>query len=203
MSVEIKTMVYELSKLIESSSEEEVNQLLSSFSCERNLEVQFFLHRNAILNEKRGFTKTYLVTNSDEPYDLVGFFSYNISSFIIGTGTSNTSHRLVTGFKEGHLTFPTLLLCQLGRADRYKGVVPGDYILTFFFSIAKAISKQTYIRTVSVEYDADNDFLDDYYTLNVHDYEKKYGMSKLYCFHKIQLNKKEKSDQYLAAMRII
>ncbi|MFT8311046.1 MAG: hypothetical protein ABF629_07770 [Sporolactobacillus sp.] len=202
MSDKIDTKVYELSTLVESSSEEEVNQLLSSFSCEKNPHVQNYLHHKAILNEQRCVTKTYLVINSEEPYDIVGFFSYNISSFVLEDEISNSSRKYVTGFKNGHRTFPTLLLCQFGRADRYKGVVSGDYILTSFLSLAKVIAKQTYIRTVSIEYDADNDFLDDYYTLDINDYEKKYEKAKLYCFHKIQLNKKPDSNQFLAALRI-
>ncbi|SFG73698.1 hypothetical protein SAMN02982927_02614 [Sporolactobacillus nakayamae] len=48
MPDKIETKVYKLSTLVESSSEEEVNQLLSSFSCEKNPHVQNYLHHKAI-----------------------------------------------------------------------------------------------------------------------------------------------------------
>ncbi|RYL93654.1 hypothetical protein [Sporolactobacillus sp. THM19-2] len=202
MTDKIKMGIFELSDLIQTSTKEEVNQLLSSFSCVKNPDVQNFLNQRAISNDVRQFAKTYLVVNQYEPRDIIGFFSFNISSFSIINDVSNSSHKYVTGFKDGHETFPTLLLCQFGRADRYKGIVPGDELLTIFLSLAKDINSRTYIRTVSVEYDADNTFLDDFYSMDASSYEKKYGRAKLYHFRKIQLNKKPKGDQFLAALRL-
>ncbi|WKB35022.1 hypothetical protein QS257_14890 [Terrilactibacillus sp. S3-3] len=157
MPAEIDTKkVVHLSEMLKNVSEEEVRNLLSSFSCEANPEVQYFLRDKAIQNEYRSFTKTYLVLNVDEPYDIVGYFSIIVSDFIFEDEVSRTLKDKITSNKEARC-FPTLLICQLGRADRYKDVVSGNFVLQLCMKIAQQIYDLCKLRIVTVEFNEHSD----------------------------------------------
>ena len=53
--------------------EQELHELLSSFSCPLSLDVEYFLRHNAIDFTKKNQSVTYLVFNDEN--DLVGYFS--------------------------------------------------------------------------------------------------------------------------------
>jgi hypothetical protein len=73
-----------LKDLLNELEEDRVKDVLSSFSCHQNLDVERFLHTKAIEFEKRGYATTYLVYASykDKP-TLAGYFTLAHKQFII------------------------------------------------------------------------------------------------------------------------
>ena len=60
-------------ELIESVGEDEVQEILSNFSCEKNDEIEHFLKKNAVDFAKKKMSITHLVFNQEA--ELVGYFS--------------------------------------------------------------------------------------------------------------------------------
>lgn len=67
-----------LSDLLEQLGEDEAKDILSSFSCPLNADVEKFLREKAIEFSKRGFSKTHLVywtTQDEKEKELVGYYT--------------------------------------------------------------------------------------------------------------------------------
>ena len=59
--------------LIDLVGEEEVEKILSDFSCEKNMEIEFFVKKSAIDFSKKKMSVTYLVF--DEEMELAAIFA--------------------------------------------------------------------------------------------------------------------------------
>jgi hypothetical protein len=74
--------VISLSSLVEAANNEvDVFHYLSSFYCLNNKDVESFLHKNAILNEKRALTQTSLIIDENNNNEIIGYFTLLIKSF--------------------------------------------------------------------------------------------------------------------------
>ncbi|TCN25499.1 GNAT family acetyltransferase [Mesobacillus foraminis] len=154
-----------LQSLIEiSKQDEEVTEYLSSFSTKNNEDVENFLKNNAIPNEKRSLTRTFLVVDDENDNEIVGYFTILVKPFDIIEGVSQGLRKRLTENKKATV-FNSILIAQLGRSDSYKGLVPGDIILQFALENCKLIYDLSGLRIVCVEYD-DNPFLNDFYLKN-------------------------------------
>ena len=68
-------------------------QVLSGFSCPRNLDVERFLKKNAIEFTKKNQSVTYLVFSLDsDNMDLVGYFSIALKRIIFYFKSSKARH---------------------------------------------------------------------------------------------------------------
>ncbi len=100
--------------------EENLNQLLSEFSCPKNLDVEHFLKKNAIEFTKKNQSVTYLVfdVNND---DFVGYFTIALKSLTIrGETISKTTKKKIERISELHkdtqtYTMSAYLIAQLGK----------------------------------------------------------------------------------------
>jgi hypothetical protein len=156
--------VISLSSLIEAaSSEDEIKEYLTSFSCSVNTDVESFLHNHAIENEKRSFTRTSLVIDETNNNDIIGYFTLMIKQFTFIEVTKSTKQRLAHN-KHAEV-FNSILIAQLGRSDNYKGKVPGNEILNLALHNCKLIYDLSGLRVVCVEYD-DKPILHDFYLGN-------------------------------------
>ncbi|RBP06178.1 hypothetical protein [Rossellomorea aquimaris] len=158
--------VISLSSLLEVAEDEnEIIHYLSSFKCEKNKDVESFLHSLAIPNENRAFTRTSLVVDDDQEseIEIIGYFTLLIKPFEITGEVSKESRRKLTGDKEA-VVFNSILIAQLGRSDRYKGAISGEVILGLALENCELIFDLTGLR-VCVEYD-DIPYLNDFYIKN-------------------------------------
>ena len=121
------------------SSEEKIDQILNAFSCVNNKDVDRFLKEKAVLFDKQGLSKTYLVyTSYKNEMVLVGYFTLANKSFVVkkNNGISKTLMKRISKFgqyddelKQYMISSP--LIAQLGKNEEYKGLISGDVLLSY------------------------------------------------------------------------
>ncbi|MCE4051853.1 hypothetical protein [Bacillus sp. Au-Bac7] len=127
-------------------------EYLSSFSCEKNKDVESFLHNKAIENEKRNFSRTSLVIDEENNHDIIGYFTVLVKNFDF-TDVSATLRKRLTGNKRAS-SFVTILIGQLARSDAYKDKVSGKQILDLTIEHCKNhIKRSTALEVVCVEFE--------------------------------------------------
>lgn len=128
----------------------EVYKYLSSFSCSKNKDVEGFLHKHAINNEKRNFSRTKLIVDSTNDY-IIGYYTLMIKDFDFLDNVSKTTRKALTNNKNAS-NFISLLIAQLGKSDMYKHKVPGEIILQSALETCKNVFDLTALQMVSVEH---------------------------------------------------
>ena len=142
--------VIPLSNLLTISSGEEINKLLSSFTCNSLLkgssDVEQFLHTKAIQFENLALSRTYLVMASyqSKPY-LAGYFSISNKSLVVPkkqfSSMSNSLKKKLMGLgyktEMANYEIKGILLGQLGKnyseeAIKAKGIT-GDELLALAY----------------------------------------------------------------------
>jgi hypothetical protein len=157
--------VVSLASLLEAALEEkEVFNYLSSFLCEKNKDVEIFLHIHAISNEKRAITRTSLIIDDENGNEIIGYFTLLVKPFDLTKVVSKESRRKLTGDKNASV-FNSILIAQIGRSDDYKRKISGDKILNFALENCLLIYNLVGLRIICVEYD-DIPVLNDFYLKN-------------------------------------
>ena len=116
--------------------EEELKQILSEFSCNKNPDVERFLKNDSIVFTKKNQSVTYLVFTNDDAV-LVGYFTIAIKPITVNTEKfSNTIKRKIARVSEvdeetGTYTLSAYLIAQLGKnfADGANEQVTGKQLL--------------------------------------------------------------------------
>ncbi|MEW5747561.1 MAG: hypothetical protein AB1793_02065 [Candidatus Thermoplasmatota archaeon] len=95
-----------------------ISQILKEFKCERDLDVQKFLRKNAIKYEESNRTRTYLLIEKEDPKGLrvVGYFSLALGTLRFGENIDGTTRKQLTG-SSSRENAPCYLLGQLGKDD--------------------------------------------------------------------------------------
>lgn len=110
-----------------------VQELLDSFSCTKNPEIDGFVHDKALLFAKRGLAVTYLVYSEDGL--LLGIFA--IANKMLTVDTSNIGSTVIKKLKtfgksdesSGRITVPGILIAQLGKNDENAGLIKGSELM--------------------------------------------------------------------------
>ena len=142
--------LFVLKDMIAELGEDKVTEILSSFLCPLNADVQGFLHSKAIEFEKRGYSTTYLVyTSYKNTPQLVGYFSLALKQLVVNgksvkkktrqngvAGLSKTLLKRLSAFSIydkdlGIHTIPAPLIGQLGKnyANSANKLITGDELL--------------------------------------------------------------------------
>ena len=156
--------VISLDSLIKASDEERLVTYLSSFCCNKNRNVESFLHTKAIQNEKRSLSRTSLVVDEENTFEIIGYFTLTIRHFKLQDEISKSTRQKLAGSRDADV-FSAILIAQLGRSDFYKGRVLGKEILDLALQNCKMIHNLSGMRVVCVEYD-DIPYLNDFYMVN-------------------------------------
>lgn len=169
--------VVNLSLLIDELGEEFTKEVLSTFSCPLNKDVEYFLEKKAISFAKQGWAQTHLVFASyRSEWVLVGYFALankyiRITSKGLGK-TSNTLKKRINKFatydpslKAYMLSCP--LIAQLGKnyTNGYDKLITGDELLNEACSKISRIQFDLGGRFAYVECE-DKPALIDFYTRN-------------------------------------
>jgi hypothetical protein len=128
--MEIK--IIPLLELLNNHSEQEVESKLSTFYCEKNLDVQNFLRENSIPYEKAHTARTYLLV--DETLDILAFYSLALKTICLEELVlTNGQKRKVKGYGNSKEDLYTgFLVGQLARNDNCrKEELTGNQILQF------------------------------------------------------------------------
>lgn len=100
--------------------ENDLKQILSEFSCEKNTDVEQFLKKQSIDFTKKNQSVTYLVLSTEDG-ELLGYFSITLKSLTIHSDTvSNSVERYLQRMSRpdeetGTYTLSAYLIAQLGK----------------------------------------------------------------------------------------
>ena len=113
-----------MQKLIKLSDEKILSDILSSFKCSIDKDIENFLVKKSVSFENRGKSRTFLFLDKENNFSVVAYFSIALHSFDL-FNLSNTKIKKLDGFnhknknkKIKHL--PSILIGQLGKNDNYK-----------------------------------------------------------------------------------
>lgn len=119
-----KYLVINIRKYLESHDprlgEEDLVQVLSEFSCEKNPDVEMFLKKNAIEFTKKNQSITYIVLSMEEG-ELLGYFTIALKPLTVrGETVSNTVKKKLLRISEldeetQTYTMSAYLIAQLGK----------------------------------------------------------------------------------------
>ena len=151
-----------LSDLLEQLGEDEAKDILSSFSCPLNADVEKFLREKAIEFSKRGFSKTHLVywtTQDEKEKELVGYYTIASKFITIQRNAVNSKearklreHGLFDE-KSGAFTVAAPLIAQLGKnySDGNNSLISGKDLLQMAIEKVKKVQNKVGGRFVYLE----------------------------------------------------
>jgi hypothetical protein len=120
--------LYQLSELIEQlPSNRKVRDLLHTFSCTINIDLEDFLHNKALTFEKHLRSRTYLYIDN-EIKKVAAYFTIAISTLHTDNISSETI-KILDGYQDNTKSIPCFLIGQLGKSDKYKDKKIGEFIL--------------------------------------------------------------------------
>lgn len=139
-----KYQVIKLETLLQQMGEEQTNRLLSSFICEKNMEVENFLHKNAVIFTKQKIAITFLVFQNSE---ILGYFT--LANKIVNVNSnslSKTMHKRISKFslqinieERSQLMAPFFMVAQLGKnfSPNLKSSITGKELLELAIEIVR------------------------------------------------------------------
>jgi len=145
-----------------------VEDAVSNFSCEKNLDVENFLREDAINREKRDLTRTYLIIDqnkfeSDNEINIVAYFSIALKTLIIPQTLSNSKIKKIDGFSKDAKDSIVYLIGQLARNDGYNTeAITGAEILARALNIISDIKDKIGGKVVLVECEDQKKVIDFY-----------------------------------------
>ncbi len=175
-----------VSDLLDQLGEDEVKDILSSFSCPLNADVEKFLKTKAIEFSKRGFSKTHLIywaTEDEQEKEFVGYYTI-ASKFITiqrSVVNSNEARKLrehgVFDSKANGYTIAAPLIAQLGKnyTDGNDSLIAGRDILQMAMEKVKKVQNEVGGRFVYLECEEKKKLMDFYET----NHFKQFGRRKL------------------------
>jgi hypothetical protein len=106
---------------------------LSHFCCEKNLDVQEFLHSKAAEFERRDLGRTYLIieddlTSLEGHIVILGYFTLAMKALILHPNISKEIKKKIANDKTAEIA-TGYLIGQLGKNDKYKEYIKGEEIL--------------------------------------------------------------------------
>ena len=170
--------------LMEECEDDQLQSLLSSFSCEQDRDIQNFLHNRAMLFERLDKSRTYLIADNEQisapgfkarNMTIYGYIKLSIKNFRAPETMSNRQRLLLDGFSakehgEPVEYFPCYLIGQLARNSNVpKDSVTGADLLLFAFDLIGKAFDAVGGRNILVEcrnvnhlvqFYLDNDFLE-------------------------------------------
>ncbi|EJE4563080.1 MULTISPECIES: hypothetical protein [Enterococcaceae] len=118
-------VVFSLGELLELYDEGELLDKLKQFTCEKEKDLEHFLHNKACTYENSEFGKTFLFIDkqklNENEFSIMGFFTNALTSYDISK-MGKKKQKKVLGSMPGRdnlNSFPAFLIGQLGRSDFY------------------------------------------------------------------------------------
>lgn len=132
--------IINLKDIYNSLGENQTKEIIQSFKCDLNKDVESFLKEKALEFSKQDFTRTFLVTSSYKSQDVVvGYFAIaNKATVVKKTVLSNTKRKRFLKYakydeeiKGYNVALP--LIGQLGKNfnNGYNKLITGDILLKF------------------------------------------------------------------------
>lgn len=110
--------VVHLGDMLEAFNDEDrCLRVIANFSCKLDEDIEYFLKKKAIINQKMGLSRTYLVyTSYKQEKVLAGYFALANKSLVIRNQVSGSLRKRITGFKNKEIKdLPVFLIGQLSK----------------------------------------------------------------------------------------
>jgi hypothetical protein len=128
------------------TSEETVKEVISTFYCSKDLDIESFLRNEnkAVLYENKSKSRTYFIFDEDGlkngEFVLLAYFTIAMQTLKIPDGTAASQIRKLDGLyakkgSEAITEIPAFLIGQLGKNDKYADKITGDELLEYAFSV--------------------------------------------------------------------
>lgn len=130
----MKLVTVDLKSIIEDYGVERTRLVLSKFMCPSNPEVQDFISNRAIDHERRRLARTRLIIDEDAGYQIVGFYSLAIKSFVLSGKLSTSQKKKFFGTSQTNGdVIPAILIGQLGKNDNVTSEFTGSDLMDLIF----------------------------------------------------------------------
>lgn len=153
---------------------DELNRWLSSFVCEKDKDIEDFLHTKAIKYERLSKARTYFVVDEEQLIQLTkekeesssvnlseltmyGYFSLALKVLSVSEQFANNQRKSIDGLSakihgERISDFPCYLIGQLSRNSAVlKSTISGEEIINHAFSIIKSAMLNVGGRAIMIE----------------------------------------------------
>lgn len=145
---------------MEMASDETIAEVISSFKCFRDNDIESFFYSKAVLFNKKGKSKTHLILNQEAleegRIEILAYFSLAIHLLRIPESASATQIRRLDGLYsrvggEPISEIPSYLIGQLAKNDTYASSISGSLVLEYALFIISAAEENVGGRIVHVE----------------------------------------------------
>lgn len=156
------------------ASQRQVEEVIFSFNCSRDSDIEYFLKEKAKLYEKIARGRTYLIFSEEAMVEgelvLLAYFTIALQTLKIPVNTSPSQIRKLDGLyaKKGNsliTEIPVFLIGQLGKNDHYSEKICGNKIINYALSVISRAQEIVGGRVVLVECQ-DNPNLVEFYIRN-------------------------------------
>ena len=145
-----KKFTLALKEIMNELEDDKLKNLLSSFSCAYDEDIQNFLHNRAVEFERLSKSRTYLIVSEEQfenpeiafdEFTIYGYISLAVKVFTVPEETSNRQRQQLDGFSAKEhgkqiSNFPCYLIGQLARNSNVpKESISGAELLNFAYDI--------------------------------------------------------------------
>jgi len=128
--------------------EEELQNLLSDFSCPKNTEIEKFVKRNAIEFARRKLSITYFIIDNESR--IVAMFALAHKALqVMGSGLSSSVKKKIQRYAQtdeetGELTLSAFLIGQFGKNYQYQDIqkFEGRQLMGAAFDVLKRVQRE-------------------------------------------------------------
>ncbi|MGL4913566.1 MAG: hypothetical protein ACRC3Y_14175 [Romboutsia sp.] len=120
------------------TSEEKIKEIISSFKCEQDSDIEYFLKEKSIEYEKKSKGKTYFMVDElnlqNGILEIVAYFTLAIQVLKVPDEYSNRKRTKLDGISAKRNNkpiseFPVYLIGQLAKNDNYKNKISGSEVI--------------------------------------------------------------------------
>jgi len=122
------------------SDEEKAQGLISIFVCGKDFDIESFIKEKAIIFERLGKSRTFLIFNEDaDDFRILAYFTLALQVLKVPEELLGRKTKAFDGFsskiKGDKITeFPTILIGQLGKNDLFKESISGFDVMQYCLS---------------------------------------------------------------------
>ncbi len=138
--------IVNLLDLLDAVGEVQVRQLLTEFSCPKNLEIELFVRKNALDFSRRKMSITYLVT--DDAMNIAAIFALTHKAVEISNeGLSSTARKKIQRYAQlddnnNSYMVSAFLIAQFGKNYQQMSDLQGNQLMEYVFEVLEQVQRQ-------------------------------------------------------------
>ena len=138
--------IVNLLDLLDAVGEAQVRQLLTEFSCPKNLEIELFVRKNALDFSRRKMSITYLVT--DDAMNVAAIFALTHKAVEISNeGLSSTARKKIQRYAQlddsnNSYMVSAFLIAQFGKNYQQMSDLQGNQLMEYVFEVLEQVQRQ-------------------------------------------------------------